>query len=120
MFEKTIQSILLFTFHILSSSAGVLFIKKAVTGRTSSVSSTVSALFSADFIIGMLFYSTGFLLWLYILSRYEMGVAVPIAQALFIVVSLVGAVVIFKETITVMQMLGIALCMGGIFLITLK
>jgi undecaprenyl phosphate-alpha-L-ara4N flippase subunit ArnE len=77
-------------------------------------------IFGVKFISGMVLYSFGFLLWLYILSKYDLNVALPIAQSLFFVVTIAGSFFFLQETLNFQHIIGIGLCLLGILLIAVK
>ena len=115
-----VHGVLIYTVHVLCSVAGLLLLKTAVSDKPMTIASIGLVVLNPIFIGGMALYTMGFLLWIYILSRYTLGIAVPIAQSLFVVVSIAAGVIFLKETLSIQHIVGISLCIIGISLLTLQ
>jgi drug/metabolite transporter (DMT)-like permease len=101
----------------LISSAGVLVLRHFMPlflqkGFSSELSIWAGTLF------GIFLYGTSFLAWLFILSRYQVSFAYPVTVGLTLALTVGGAVLLLKETITPIQLLGIFLLVIAIFLIS--
>jgi multidrug transporter EmrE-like cation transporter len=57
---------------------------------------------------------------MFILSRFKLNIAFPIATSLFFIISLLGSYFILKESFSFLQAMGIMLCLLGILLISTK
>jgi len=113
-------TIMIFSAHVLLSAAGMVILKSALTDKKISFESALQIFFGIKFMFGMSFYVLGFLLWIYILSKYKLNVALPIAQSLFFVVSIIGSFFILQESLSMQHMIGISLCLVGILLIAVN
>lgn len=113
-------SVMIFTAHVLLSAAGMVILKAALTDKKISFEGALQIIFEFKFIAGMSLYVMGFLLWIYILSKYKLNVALPVAQSLFFVVSVAGSFFVLQESLSLQHVIGIALCLAGILLIALK
>lgn len=71
-------------------------------------------------IIGLLCYVVSFLLYMYLVSIYNLNYIAPIATGLSYVLTLVSSYTIFKEPFTTFQIIGVALILIGIILMNIK
>lgn len=78
---------------------------------------TLSHFLNAWILIGLFAYGVGTLLWIYALSRMPLTVAYPFTALTFALVYLAG-VFLFGEPVTPRTMAGLALILGGLFLIS--
>ena len=72
---------------------------------------------SLFFWTGLLIYLSNFFLWMFILSKIDLSVALPLASASYILIP-VAAVLFLHEFVSPMRWLGLALIIGGITLVS--
>lgn len=113
-------SVMIFSAHVLLSAAGMVILKSALTDKRISLENASQIIFGFKFIAGMSFYVLGFLFWIYILSKYKLNIALPIAQSLFFAVSIAGSFFILQESLSMQHVIGIVLCLAGILLIAMN
>jgi drug/metabolite transporter (DMT)-like permease len=113
-------NILLFSGYALCSGSGLIILKSAMSAKADKSLTLFQTFLQVRFIAGFLLYAAGFLLWMLILSRFKLNVAFPVAMSLFFIVSGLGSAFILKESFSVVQIVGIALCLAGILLIHLS
>lgn len=68
---------------------------------------------------GLFFYGISFMLWVVILSKLNLHSAYPISVSLTITLITIGSVFIYKEPVSVLQIIGIVVIIFGIGLILL-
>lgn len=68
---------------------------------------------------GVLLYGISFLLYMYLLSKYDLGYIIPLTTALVYVLIFTASYFIFKETFTFVKVLGITLILVGLALLNL-
>lgn len=112
-----LTSILLFLAYGLCSGISLILLKQGMSTFELSIK---GILYNTKLLVGFAGYVVGFLLWMYILSRYRLNIAFPLATAIFFMVSLVGSAVILHESFTLYQIIGVVLCFAGIVLINIK
>ena len=117
---RILQQIVLFLGYSLCSGSGLIILKIAMNNKTLKSLNLMQTFLQVRFIIGFFLYACGFILWMLILSKFKLNVAFPIATSLFFIVSGLGSYFILKESFTIMQVIGIFLCLAGILLINLK
>ena len=69
---------------------------------------------------GVFLFGFSFLLWLFVLSRIQLNIAYPIALSGEVALATIGAYFLFKEYLSLFQILGIVLIIVGIFLLLTK
>jgi drug/metabolite transporter (DMT)-like permease len=117
---QKLLDVLLFIGYALCSGSGLVILKIALNDRAARSLSLIEALLQIKFLVGFLLYAAGFLLWMLILSRFKLNVAFPIAMSFFFIVSGLGSYLVIKESFSLIQVIGILLCLAGIVLINLK
>ena len=71
-------------------------------------------------IFGVLFYGVSFLLYIYLISKYDLGYIIPLTTALVYIIIFTASFTIFKETFTTLKILGILLIVVGLIFLNLK
>ena len=72
---------------------------------------------SLKLIIGMFFYAISFLVFVFFVSKMRIAVVVPIISGLHCALTAVIGILIFKERITVWQIIGIVMIVVGTLLV---
>lgn len=107
-------------FSTIFGICGQLLLKRGMNG----ISVTVNGLgmiqqmvFSPWVISGLLVYGTGVIFWLLALSNFELSYVYPFASLSYIGI-IIGSYFLFKERITMMRVLGIAVIIAGVLIIS--
>jgi drug/metabolite transporter (DMT)-like permease len=108
----TLKIFLLIVANDLADTAAQLLMKKGIP-HLFDVSNPQALLFW----IGLAVYISNFFLWMFILSKTDLSVALPLASASYILIP-VAAVVFLHELVSPLRWLGLALIVAGIFLIS--
>jgi drug/metabolite transporter (DMT)-like permease len=82
----------------------------------SSLRTIVQLMLSPYILGGLVLYGIATVLWLYILSRVELGIAYPI-QSLAYIFAVFGAYWIFNEPLSVPKVVGCLMILGGVIFI---
>ena len=69
---------------------------------------------------GLCFFLMAFLFWVFALSKKDLGIIYPISSSLILSSIVIGSAIIFKENISIYQLVGIVFIICGIFLILAK
>lgn len=72
---------------------------------------------SAYAVAGVALYGISFLLYVYLISKYDLGYIIPLTTALVYTVIFTASFFVFNEVFTVLKIMGIVLIIGGILLI---
>ena len=114
-------NVVLFIIYVILSSSGLILFK--LGSLNPDVNLTVfgySLIFSIKSIIGMFCYGFSFLLWLIIVSRMNLTIAMPLSVGIVNTLVLIGSIIFLKEKITVIQIIGIITVVIGVSLITIN
>ncbi len=71
-------------------------------------------------ISGILLYGVSFLIYTYLLSKYDLGYIIPLTTALVYAIIFAASFFIFKEIFTATKILGIILIIAGLLFLNLK
>lgn len=117
------QTYLILLFSILTAVCGQFLIKQGMTilGPQEFSLKTIWVLVKLVFtnfyiLFGLACYGLGFLAWVYVLSKMKLSQAYPATSLIYVFVIL-GSHFLFKESITIYQIIGIVLILGGLFFI---
>lgn len=76
--------------------------------------------FNMFIISGVALYGLSFILYTYLISKFELGFIVPITTALVYIIIFTASYFIFKESFTVLKIIGISLIIIGIMILNTK
>jgi drug/metabolite transporter (DMT)-like permease len=113
-------NVVIFGVYALASGTGLLVLKIAMTENPPELSKIFSLLLNVKFLAGGFLYVIGFISWMFILSKFKLNVAFPIAISLFFIVSSLGSYFFLKESFDLRNLIGMLLCLSGIVLISIK
>lgn len=71
-------------------------------------------------LLGFFLYGTSFLLYTYLISKYDLGYIIPLTTAFVYVVIFVASFSIFHESFTVAKITGIVFIVVGLIFLNLK
>lgn len=108
---------LIIAFYVVTTSLGLITLKlSTVSGfPVSYVSDRLIFNFNWLNIIGILLYGISFVVYFYLISKFDLGYIIPLTTALVYVVIFIASFVIFKEAFTAFKILGIGLILVGLF-----
>ena len=109
--------VLLFT-SMLMAIAGQFFLKKGVLSSTltPNIESVVRTLLSPYILFGFSFYGASSIIWLFVLQKFPLSVAYPALSLTYIAIVILS-VVVLKESVSGMKIIGIILIVSGVSLI---
>lgn len=70
-------------------------------------------------IIGVILYGVSFIIYVYLISKNDLGYIIPVATALVYIFIFTASFILFKETFTALKIVGICLIIGGLVLLNL-
>lgn len=107
-----------------TASSGNLLLKKAslqigkITFVKENLFSEIFKIFTNPFIfLGLSLYVFGFILWIKLLSTQEISKVYPVLVSATITIILIGSSVFFKESLTLLRILGILVILAGIYIV---
>jgi len=108
--------------YVLATSLGLIILKLG-TDSGLPISYTNNRLhFNLNFysVSGIILYGLSFMLYIYLISKNDLGYIIPLTTAFVYIVIFIASAVVFKETFTTVKILGISLIVGGLILLNLK
>ena len=96
----------------ICAAVGQILFKVGATGRE-----TIASYVNLWIVTGFLAYAIGTMLWIYALSKAYLTTVYPFTALTFVFVYLFG-VFVFDEPTTLKALAGVALILGGLFLIS--
>lgn len=112
---------LLVCVYLLFTTSGLVFMKLGNNAGTLGMSNgNISFSMNIISMIGFVLYIVSFLLFTKIITTYDLSFILPIITGIVQILSLLAAIFIFKEQVTVQGFIGIALVITGIIIMNLK
>lgn len=71
-------------------------------------------------VAGIILYGTSFLIYTFLISKYDLGYIIPLVTAVVYVLIFIASFIIFKEVFTAAKIVGICLILGGLVLLNLN
>lgn len=107
--------------YVLTTSLALIFLKMG-TNSGALISFSGGKLgfnFQVLSLLGIFLYGTSFLLYTYLIAKFDLGYIIPFATAFVYVAIFIASYFIFKEAFTAVKILGIGLILGGIVLLNI-
>ena len=115
------MNIILFILYVILSSSGLIVFKLGALNPNINVNIfNISVSFSIKSVIGVFCYGFSFILWMIIVSRMNLTLAMPLSVAIVNTLVLLGSIIFLKEKITLLQGIGIFVIIFGVSLIGIK
>ncbi len=114
-------NIILVVAYLIFSVAGILLMKAGniiVLGEGNFFEHSINVNFLS--IIGMVSYIVSFLLWVFIIPRFDLSYIVPLVLGISQVLILAGSYFIFNDMIDSTQLIGIIAIIAGVVLLNLN
>lgn len=113
------RMIILFILYVVLASSGLILFKIGNTNANFHITLLNFKIdFSISMIIGILCYGFSFLLWLFIVSKMNLTLAMPLSVALVNTLVVIESLIILKEKISFIQGIGIITIIAGVIIIT--
>ncbi len=118
------QSLMLVFLSCLLTAVGQIAFKYGmntivIDGSSNLFSTLKTVLFNPVIVAGFIFFGVGAVVWLFALARLELSYAVPLSGLTYILVLFAG-VLLFKEPLTVLKVVGTLLVAMGIGVLSLQ
>lgn len=108
--------------YLLLSASGLVFFKMgAETGFKVSIANGVFSFRVGGLsFLGIICYGCSFILYLGLVSKYNLSYLVPVTTGIMYVIILIASYVFFQEQITITHIIGCILVLAGVTLINIK
>ena len=116
------MSKLIISFYVLTTSLALIILKLGAKAGLPFNYSDNKLHFNINLytISGIILYGLSFITYIYIVSKYDLGYIIPLTAALVYVLIFTASFFIFKESFTIMKILGIALIIIGLAFLNIK
>jgi len=116
------MSRILITLYVLATSGALILVK--LGSKTGAVVHFVDNRLQFNInwytITGIALYGSSFLLYMYLISKFELGYIIPLTTAFVYLLIFIASYFIFKESFTFTKIVGIAFIVLGLGLLNLK
>lgn len=116
------MSKIILALYVIATSSGLIFIKLG-TGEGLPIKIDGGKLqlhFNFFALVGILLYGASFALYIYLISKNDLGYIIPLTTALVYIVIFFASYILFHEVFTVMKVFGISLIVIGLIILNLK
>lgn len=105
--------------YVISTSSGLILLKLGTTTGLpiAFVENAIKFNLNLYSVLGIILYGCSFLLYIYLISKFDLGFIIPITTALVYILIFAASFVIFKEAFTVMKIAAISLIIFGVILL---
>ena len=111
--------IIIFTCYVLLASSGLILFKSGSLNANLTLNIFGLAInYSVKMILGMLCNGFSFLLWMLIVSKMNLTIAMPLSVAIVNTLIVVESVLILKEKMAITQGIGIFIVIVGVCIMT--
>lgn len=113
--------VVLFTIYIFLSAGGLILFKLGSKDLKLDINS-IGFNMSINWLVvcGVICYLCSFILWLVIVSKMNLSMAMPISVGLVNALVLLGSALVLKESISIVQWAGTFVILIGLFMISIK
>lgn len=120
--ENLMINYILIAVYLIFSLAGVFLFK--IGCQKEFLVSVSTGIFSLNIslisIMGLLSYVCSFLMYMFLISKFDMTYIVPVTTGITYILTFILAVLIFKESVTVNKVIGSVLILAGVLVINMK
>lgn len=112
---------LIIALYVLITSIGLVILKYGSNNENtpSILSNKLPINLNAYTIFGILLYGISFLLYIYLLSRYDLGYIIPLAASFVYILIFMASFFVFKEAFTATKIIAIFLILSGIIILNI-
>jgi multidrug transporter EmrE-like cation transporter len=107
--------------YLFFSICGITLVKSGGTNPTMMLNiAKIQLEFSWLSVLGILCYGVSFLIFMYILPKYDLSYITPLTTGLTQILLLAVAFIVFRENITATRVIGILTIVAGIYILNIK
>ncbi len=116
------MSKIIITFYVLATSLALVVLKLGSKDGAPAqfIEGRLHFNLTSYTFLGIVLYGVSFLLYIYLISRYDLGYIIPLTTALVYILIFAASFAIFNEAFTILKILGILLIVTGLVLLNLK
>lgn len=108
--------------YVMATAAGLILLKLGSSAGSplSFVESKLSLNVNPVVLTGVALYALSFILYTYLISKFDLGYIIPLTTGLVYVLIFVASFFIFKETFTFVKVAAIGMIFAGVILLNVK
>jgi drug/metabolite transporter (DMT)-like permease len=116
------MSKILIALYVFATSLALILLKLGTKNGSpvSYVDSKLQFNINPYVVIGIGLYGTSFILYTFLISKFDIGYIIPLTTAFVYILIFVASYVIFKESFSATKILAIILILAGVSLLSLK
>lgn len=116
------MSVLIIIAYIISTASGLVLLKLGSNSGApiAIINHSLKFNFNPSIIAGIGLYSLSFVLYMYLISKYQLGFIIPLTTALVYILVFAASFVVFHETFNLIKIIAISLIILGVILINLN
>ena len=116
------MSTLLLIIYVLATSGGLVLIKLGTASGlpVSIVDSSLKFNLNPSIVIGIILYALSFLLYIYLISKFQLGFIIPLTTALVYIVVFIASYFVFHEVFTLLKIVAISMIIFGVIILSLN
>jgi len=113
---------LILALYVLATSFGLIVLKLGANADLpiTIADSKLQLNLNVFSLSGIALYSLSFILYIYLISKYDLGYIIPLVTALVYILIFVASFIIFNERFTATKILAIILIIAGLILLNLQ
>lgn len=116
------MSQLILAAYAIATSLALIFLKLGTQSGAPVTFNDHRLQFNLGFYVvsGIILYGISFIIYTYLISKYDLGYIIPIATALVYILIFIASFIIFKEAFTLLKIIGISFILIGLVLLNLS
>lgn len=114
-------STLILVLYIITTTLGLVVLKWGTSSGlpVSFINGRLNLNLNPHVIIGLVLFGLSFLLYIYLISKNDLGYIIPLAAAFVYLLIFVASFIVFKEVFTVTKIIGIVLIVAGLIFLNI-
>jgi drug/metabolite transporter (DMT)-like permease len=114
------MSKLIIALYVATTSLALIVLKLGTTHASGWKIDKVAMQINLYTVLGIALYGISFLLYIYLISKYDLGYIIPLVTAFVYILIFTASFFIFKEAFTAMKVVGITLIVAGLVFLNLN
>lgn len=108
--------------YALTTSLALIFLKLGSSAGAPISIADGKLQFNLGFYVvsGIILYGLSFFIYTFLISKYDLGYIIPLATAVVYILIFVASFIIFKESFTMIKIMGISFILVGLVLLNLS
>lgn len=116
-----VMSKLIIALYVFTTSLALIVLKLGTRVESSGLKiAKLPILINVYTVLGVLLYGISFLLYVYLLSKYDLGYIIPLVTAFVYIIIFAASYFVFNEAFTIMKIAGITLIVLGLVFLNLN